>query len=62
MVEVGERYDFRGVMIRGHCEVIENAQAVKERCVWPVSLPRFDRSNGKSGTAQDRRFTGYFAY
>jgi len=31
MVEVGERYaDFRGVMIRGHCEVIEDPQAVKE--------------------------------
>jgi hypothetical protein len=31
MVEVGERYaDFRGVMIRGHCEVIEDPQVVKE--------------------------------
>jgi general stress protein 26 len=31
MVEVGERYaDFRGVMIRGHCEVIEDPQIVKE--------------------------------
>ena len=31
MVEVGERYaDFRGIMIRGHCEVIEDPQLVKE--------------------------------
>ena len=31
MVEVGERYaDFRGVMIRGRCEVIEDRQVVKE--------------------------------
>jgi general stress protein 26 len=31
LVEVGERYaDFRGVMIRGHCEVIEDPQVVKE--------------------------------
>ncbi len=31
MVEVGERYaDFRGVMIRGHCEVIEDPRVVKE--------------------------------
>src|SRR5580693_3151029 len=31
MVEVGERYaDFRGVMVRGHCEVIEDPQLVKE--------------------------------
>ena len=31
MVEVGERYaDFRGIMIRGHCEVIEDPQVVKE--------------------------------
>src|SRR5713101_9485493 len=31
MVEVGERYaDFRGVMIRGYCEVIEDPQLVKE--------------------------------
>src|ERR1700736_577283 len=31
MVEVGERYaDFRGVMIRGRCEVIEDPQLVKE--------------------------------
>jgi len=31
MVEVGERYaDFRGVMIRGNCEVIEDPQVVKE--------------------------------
>jgi PPOX class probable F420-dependent enzyme len=31
MVEVGERYaDFRGVMIRGRCEVIEDPQFVKE--------------------------------
>src|ERR1700686_3894329 len=31
MVEVGERYaDFRGIMIRGLCEVIEDPQAVKE--------------------------------
>src|SRR5216684_3738878 len=31
MVETGERYaDFRGVMIRGHCEVIEDPQVVKE--------------------------------
>jgi hypothetical protein len=30
MVEVGERYaDFRGIMIRGHCEVIEDSQVVK---------------------------------
>ena len=31
MVEAGERYaDFRGVMIRGRCEVIEDPQVVKE--------------------------------
>jgi len=30
MVDVGEHYAFRRVMIRGHCEVIENAQVVKE--------------------------------
>jgi PPOX class probable F420-dependent enzyme len=31
MVEVGERYtDFRGVMIRGHCQVIEDPQVVNE--------------------------------
>jgi PPOX class probable F420-dependent enzyme len=31
MVEVGEHYaDFRGVMVRGHCEVIEDPQLVKE--------------------------------
>jgi nitroimidazol reductase NimA-like FMN-containing flavoprotein (pyridoxamine 5'-phosphate oxidase superfamily) len=31
MVEVGERYaDFRGVMIRGYCEIIEDPQVVKE--------------------------------
>jgi PPOX class probable F420-dependent enzyme len=31
MVEVGERYaDFRGVMIRGYCEVIEDPQAVRD--------------------------------
>lgn len=31
MVEVGERYaNFRGIMIRGHCEVIEDPQIVKE--------------------------------
>ena len=31
MVEVGERYaDFRGILIRGHCEVIEDPQVVKE--------------------------------
>ena len=31
MVEVGERYaDFRGIMIRGYCEIIEDPQVVKE--------------------------------
>jgi nitroimidazol reductase NimA-like FMN-containing flavoprotein (pyridoxamine 5'-phosphate oxidase superfamily) len=31
MVEVGERYaDFRGVMIRGYCEVIEDPKLVNE--------------------------------
>jgi nitroimidazol reductase NimA-like FMN-containing flavoprotein (pyridoxamine 5'-phosphate oxidase superfamily) len=31
MVEVGKSYaDFRGVMIRGHCEVIEDPKIVKE--------------------------------
>jgi hypothetical protein len=31
LVEVGERYaDFRGVMIRGHCEVIEDPQVARE--------------------------------
>ena len=32
MVEVGERYaDFRGIMIRGHCEVIEDPGATGTR-------------------------------
>src|SRR5712691_2516772 len=35
MVEVGERYaDFRGVMIRGHCEIIEEPEAVGEVVSW----------------------------
>jgi nitroimidazol reductase NimA-like FMN-containing flavoprotein (pyridoxamine 5'-phosphate oxidase superfamily) len=30
MVEVGERYaDFRGIMIRGYCEIIDDSQVVK---------------------------------
>jgi predicted FMN-binding regulatory protein PaiB len=31
MVEIGERYsDFRAVMIRGYCEVIEDPEVVRE--------------------------------
>ena len=54
MVEVGERYaDFRGIMIRGHCEVIEDPQAVRKRCVWPVSLRPQQSLRGPSRALQN---------
>lgn len=41
MIEAGERYaDFRGVMIRGHCEIIED----------PAQVDMVIRESGRKGT------------
>ena len=49
MVEVGERYaDFRGVMIRGYSEVIEDPAIVKEN--HAPGRRRFNRSSSFRGS------------
>src|SRR3989475_9571743 len=37
MVEAGDSYaELRGVMVRGHCEIIEDPEAVKARFAFPA--------------------------
>ena len=62
MIEAGNAYaELRGVMVRGHCEIIEGADAVRAafagmaeaRGATPVATERIGRQRAEAGGAED---------
>ena len=55
MVEAGTSYaELRGVMVRGHCEILEGAEAVAEVFGWMAEDRRAPRPAGASRSAPKR--------
>ena len=55
MVEAGSAYaELRGVMVRGHCEILESAEAVAEVFAWMAEDRREPRPAGASRSAPKR--------
>ena len=55
MVEAGSAYaELKGVMVRGHCEILEGAEAVAEVFAWMAEDRREPRPAGASRSAPKR--------
>ncbi len=55
MVEAGSAYaELKGVMVRGHCELLEGAEAVAEVFAWMAEDRREPRPAGASRSAPKR--------
>ena len=55
MVEAGSAYaELKGVMVRGHCEILEGAEAVAEVFAWMAEDRREPRPEGASRSAPKR--------
>jgi PPOX class probable F420-dependent enzyme len=55
MVEAGSAYaELKGVMVRGHCEILEGAEAVSEVFAWMAEDRREPRPAGASRSAPKR--------
>src|SRR4029077_6833243 len=55
MVEAGSAYaELKGVMVRGHCEILEGAAAVAEVFAWMAEDRREPRPAGASRSAPKR--------
>jgi PPOX class probable F420-dependent enzyme len=55
MVETGQAYaDLKGVMVRGHCEILDGAEAVAQVFAWMAEDRREPRPAGASRSAPKR--------
>jgi PPOX class probable F420-dependent enzyme len=57
MIETGSAYaELKGVMVRGHCEIIEGAEAVQEVFAWSAEArgESYSRPAGASSSAPKR--------